>query len=98
ADSLIAPQVRQNSFPDGAISTTPYPVHSVPQSIPRTRIAPSVPCRVVPLSKKNERCRELQPPTLVILSEVRRQPNEIEGHSWRRLRPPKASQPQSPRR
>ena len=34
----MAPQVMQESFPPACISTTPYPVYSPPQSIPRTRM------------------------------------------------------------
>src|SRR5579864_1418219 len=41
-ESLTAPQVRHVNLPSWQSSTTPYPVYSVPQSIPRTRILQSL--------------------------------------------------------
>src|SRR5205823_8713635 len=38
----IPPNAMQRSSSRESISTTPYPVHSVPQSIPKTRIYPSL--------------------------------------------------------
>src|SRR5215469_1419458 len=37
-ETLMAPQDRQLNRPGGSNSTTPYPVYSVPQSMPKTRM------------------------------------------------------------
>src|SRR6185312_4861360 len=52
-ESFIPPKRRHESLPSADSSTTPKPVHSVPQSIPRTRISASLTPEV-----RVFRCRE----------------------------------------